>query len=96
MTCVDRKQLIDSGKEPANGWQKHLEPLLNNALVALNARQRLPDELLSARLSGDPRANLPWRIVSNVLSVATFEIGHPVVLIVLMKTDNSAFHHDLR
>jgi hypothetical protein len=56
----------------------------------------LPDELLSARLSGDPGANLPWRIVSNVLSMATFEIGHPVVLIVLMKTDNSAFHHDLR
>jgi hypothetical protein len=35
---------------------------------------------------------LPRRIVTHVLAVAAFEIGHPVLFVVLMESDDATLH----
>lgn len=40
----------------------------------------------------DPITRHPGRLVSDVLGMAAFQIGHPVPLVVLMVTHDLAFH----
>ena len=39
-----------------------------------------------------PRPPLPGRIVADVLIVTALEFGHPVVLLILMKSGDATFH----
>jgi hypothetical protein len=52
---------------------------------AFHAHQSQAEKTFSPRFRGDPLADLPGRIVSHVLAVSTLEIGHPVLIFVLMK-----------
>jgi hypothetical protein len=38
--------------------------------------------------SGHPQAIRPRRVVTNVLCVAALQVGHPVVLLILVKSDD--------
>jgi hypothetical protein len=40
----------------------------------------------------DPKAVCPGRVMTHMLRMSTGEIGHPVVLLVLMKTDDRTLH----
>ena len=44
-------------------------------------------------LGRNPRANLPRRIVANVLGVRAFEVRNPMPFSILMKVDDSAEGH---
>ncbi|PIB63980.1 hypothetical protein AOA62_16040 [Pseudomonas sp. 2995-3] len=35
-----------------------------------------------------PGARLPWRLVAQVLGVAARQLGHPMVVLILMETDD--------
>jgi hypothetical protein len=61
--------------------------------LAPHAHQCLTYEALTSRFGDDPRSHLPRRIVPNVLAVAALEIGNPMLLFILVKTDNAAFDH---
>ncbi len=63
------------------GWQR-----------AFHAKEFVPDEGSSAFLRQHPRPVGPGRPMADVLRMAAFQIGHPIVLRVLMKTHNAAGH----
>jgi len=41
---------------------------------------------------GDPNADLPWGIMAYVLGVPALQVCHPVLFVVSVKPDNTAFH----
>jgi hypothetical protein len=41
---------------------------------------------------GNPEADLPRRIMTNVLAVPTSEFGHPVPFVILVKTNDWLVH----
>ncbi len=43
-------------------------------------------------LRQDPGANLPGRIVTNMLIVAALEFGHPMCLRILVKSYDASLH----
>lgn len=53
--------------------------------------QGLPQVVCPALGAGHPRSYLPGRVMTHMLGMATFQVGHPVVVFVLMKTDNRLF-----
>jgi len=60
--------------------------------VALHAVERHADESGPRFLRQDPRPVLPRRIMSDVLGMAALEFGNPVLLFVLMESNNAALH----
>ena len=58
-------------------------------LNTFHAFKRCAQESCATRFCYDPRPVLPWRVVPNMLRVTTFQIGHPVLLFVLMKPENA-------
>ena len=61
-------------------------------MVALPASEYLGEDTLPTFGSRDPRAIGPRRVVPDVLVVAAFELGNPVILFTLMKADDSLIH----
>ena len=61
-------------------------------LIAEDAVQRLAKPRAATLFREYPRAQLPWWIVPHVLVVATGELGDPMTVIVLMKTDDRLLH----
>jgi hypothetical protein len=53
----------------------------------------VPDVRGAAFESDDPRADNPRWVVSDVLRVATLEVGDPIVIFVLMERDDFAWGH---
>ena len=50
-------------------------------------------EVLAAGLGGlSPGAQLPWRVVTDMLTVAAGEIGNPVLFGILMESDDWLMH----
>jgi hypothetical protein len=49
-----------------------------------------PGGALERRASA-PRAVLPWWSVMDVLDVPALQLGHPVLLLILMEADNGPF-----
>lgn len=62
------------------------------AFVALLAIQLSANRARAAFGGDDPRAVHPRRVVANVLIVAALESSDPVVLLVLVKRNDLAFH----
>src|SRR5665213_2575880 len=60
-------------------------------LGALHALKRSAEEAATALCGHDPGPHLPRRIVAHVLRMSAFEIGHPVLLNVLMKADDATW-----
>jgi hypothetical protein len=48
------------------------------------------DARLAAGGSDDPGTVLPGRIMPDVLGMTTFEVGDPVVVLILVKADDAA------
>src|SRR5688500_20206843 len=59
---------------------------------AANAAQHGAEEALAPGFRCHPFANLPGWVVPNVLPVAAVKIGHPVALVITMKSDDPAIH----
>jgi hypothetical protein len=51
-----------------------------------------PDARLAAFRRDDPGTVLPGRIVPDVLGMTTFEVGDPVVVLILVKSDDAALN----
>jgi hypothetical protein len=50
-------------------------------------------DVVGAPLGCDyPGALLPWRLVPHVLCVATFQIRHPVIMLILMEINDCSFY----
>src|SRR6266550_8557620 len=68
--------------------------------ATLHAHQHLPKEPGATRFGRHPLSDLPRGIMSHVLGVPTLELGDPMSLVVLMKSDdpfrNSGFRFSLR
>ena len=81
----------DSGVvSPARLPERPVPSLLGR--VTWRAIQRRPD-VLPARLVGQhPCAVLPGRVVPDVLGVTALQLGDPVPLFILMKTNDPALH----
>lgn len=62
--------------------------MFRSLLRTLPARQSRTDEARTAVFRKHPGAVLPWRLMTNVARVAAGEIGYPVTLFILMKTNN--------
>lgn len=59
--------------------------IANRALCAPTAGKGLAYFFNTLRRVKDPGARLPWRLVAQVLGVATGKLGHPVSVLVLME-----------
>jgi hypothetical protein len=51
-----------------------------------------PDARFAAFGSDNPGTVLPGRIVPDVLGMTTFEVGDPVVVLILVKSDDAALN----
>src|SRR3569623_2649924 len=56
--------------------------------VKVRAQVRAP-----AFLGDDPRSQLPRRAMADVLAVTARQLGHPVVMLVLVEACDGALHH---
>ena len=83
---ADRQNLL-SAVASASGRSLH---------ATFHAHQRLGEKTLSPRFRGDPLAYLPGRIVPHVLGVTAFEIGYPVLLFILMESDDLSRNSGIR
>ena len=63
--------------------------------VTFNTIQFDADEPGPGLLRQDPRPPLPRRIVTDVLTMAAFEVCNPVLLLVLMESDNTPLHDSI-
>jgi len=62
------------------------------ALLAYYGRTKMR---LAPFARGDPRPGYPWRIVPDVLRVAAFKLCDPIVLLVLLESNNLSVNHFL-
>jgi hypothetical protein len=62
--------------------------IANRALCAPTAGKGLAYFFKALRSIQYPGARLPWRLVAQVLGVAAGQLGHPVVVLVLMETND--------
>jgi hypothetical protein len=62
-------------------------------IIALAAREPGPDSAASSFGGQYPRPHLPGRRVPEVLGVATLQLRHPVLLVVLPKADDLPVRH---
>ncbi|ANI00907.1 hypothetical protein A8L59_04445 [Pseudomonas koreensis] len=60
--------------------------IANRALCAPTAGKGLAYFFNTLRRVKDPGPRLPWRLMTQVLSMATGKLGHPVTVLVLMET----------
>src|SRR5688572_13354052 len=60
--------------------------------IAFPAVQHLPEHLLATLRRDHPGPVGPRRIVADVLVVAAFELGHPVLRFIEMKAGDASFH----
>lgn len=67
-------------------------PIPRRALIALAAPEHAAQYLIAALFRGDPGPTGPGRIVAHVLIVAAGELGYPVLLHILMKSDDRLSH----
>ena len=65
-------------------------------LIALFALEFDADAAPASLRSDYPRAHLKRRLMANVLGVRAFELGDPVAVVVLMKSDDTAVHLTFR
>ena len=62
--------------------------IANRALSAPAAIKGLAYFFNTLRRVQHPGAGLPWRLVAQMLGMATGQLGHPVPVLVLMETDD--------
>src|SRR5579872_2543032 len=74
------------------GWSIWDGRALRRRSIAENAVQSSTNESAPPFLGGHPGADLPGRIVADVLGVTALEIGDPVPLLVLVKANDPALH----
>jgi len=73
------------------GWQSGDLPSRLRRLAEAAVQQG--PEVLAAGLGGlSPGAQLPWRVVTDMLTVAAGKIGDPVLLGILMECDDWLMH----
>jgi hypothetical protein len=64
-------------------------------LITVLTVQGIPETAAASLRGDDPWTIEPgWR-VADVLLVPTFQVRHPILSLILMKTDNLALHGDL-
>lgn len=61
-------------------------------LVAAEAIEFAAEPSLPAFLRRRPQAHAEWRLMADVLPMPARQIGHPISMFVLMKTDDLLFH----
>ena len=61
-------------------------------LLTEDAVQRRPEKAFSSLRGDNPGAELPRGVVPHVLRVSALQVGDPVLLHVLMKTDDATVH----
>lgn len=52
----------------------------------------MAEELAPAFFGQHPWSERPRRIVPDMTAVSAVQLGHPIAVFVLMKTDDDAFH----
>ena len=62
------------------------------ALITVLAVQGIPEVAAASLRRNDPRAIDPGRLMADMLLVATFQVCHPILEFVLMKTNDGALH----
>jgi hypothetical protein len=62
-------------------------------LVAADAIEFAAEPSLPAFLRRRPHANAERRLMADVLPMPARQVGHPISVFVLMKTDDLLFHH---
>lgn len=61
-------------------------------MLAFQAPQFLAEESRAAFFRENPWAQGPGWIMAHMLSVTAFQIGNPVLVLVLVKSDDAAEH----
>ncbi len=61
-------------------------------IVALSAIQQVSDHLFATFIRRHPLAVHPGWIMTNMLMMPALQLGNPMVLVVLMKTDDLLLH----
>ena len=61
-------------------------------MLTILAFEHMTQVAVSALGRSDPRAVYPWRHVPDMLIVSTFEFGNPVLLFVLVESDDTLLH----
>ena len=64
--------------------------------IAFDAVQPSTNEAESTIRRGNPRSDLPGRVVTDVLGVAALEVRNPVLLFVLVEANDAALHQSVR
>ena len=64
-------------------------------LITVLTVQDRPETAAASLRRDDPGAIKPGRCVADVLLVPTFQVRHPILRGILMKTDDLALHGDL-
>jgi hypothetical protein len=79
-------------------WQKRGLPTwcaLLGTLITVLTVQGIPETAAASLRRNDPGTIQPGRRVADVLLVPTFQVRHPLLRLILMKTDDLALHSDL-
>src|SRR5262245_43279430 len=69
-------------------------PVRRLSAVALDAVEPHPEPAAAALRGNDPRAALPWRVMTDVLVVPTLQFGDPVPFLVLVEARDLTFHRN--
>lgn len=86
---------VRHGREPEAGeasWMSARWRVRRLVGIALATRESLTNHLGPAFGRDDPRAIGPWRIVANVLVVPALESSDPMLLFVLLETNDLSVH----
>ena len=81
-------KIVCEGWNPARVSSKNR----GRSRLAGDALQPLANHAGPAVVGENPRTHLPRRVVAHVLGVAALQVGHPVILGVLVKTDDLPLH----
>ena len=64
-------------------------------LITVLTVQDIPETAAASLRRNDPWAMQPGRRVADMLLVSTFQLRHPILRFILMKTDDLALHSGL-
>src|SRR5687767_314501 len=91
-----RRSLVDRctprAPERWRGTRSRTDVSLKSFLIAQHALELHPEPCRAPLGAGDPVANLPWRVVPDVLAMAALKLGDPVSFVVLMISDDRLLH----
>jgi hypothetical protein len=64
-------------------------------MITMLTIQSIPETAAASLRGNDPGSIEPGRSVADMLLVSTFQVRHPILRFILMKTDDLALHEGL-